>query len=91
MAFVGMESEDQPAVPLRGDPPAQFHDLAHRGVAVFQGKRKIAGQGGDGLILGQVRRGLAPVDQQLGARADGGNDGLHQHLAKRRGGQGFGF
>ena len=88
---MGMEGEDQPAFPAGRHAPAQFQDLAHRGVAIFQGKRKISGQGGDGLILGQVRRRQPPVNQQLGARADGGNDGLHQHLAKSRAGQGFAF
>ncbi len=87
--FVGVKREDQGPLPMGGDVPAQLRHPAHRGIAVFQGEGQGARQRRDAGVGRQVPGGLAPVNQEFGARADGGQDGTDQHLAGARRGQGL--
>ena len=79
---MGMKGKDQPALPIRVHSGSQGDHLAHHGITILQGEGEVAGQGGDGIVPGHILGGLAPVDEDFGAGADGRDDGFNQHLAE---------
>ena len=90
VGFVGMERENPAPDPGFCLFPYPVDDLPHQAVSVFEGVGQGARQVLDGVVRGQILRGLSPVDEHLGAGADGGKQGAYQHLTRLPCGQGFG-
>ena len=78
--LVRVEGEHPAAEPVSRHRLPLCDHPADRAVAVGQGIGKGAGQGLKACIDRHPRRPLAPVDQHLGPRADGGVARPHQDL-----------
>ena len=88
VAFVGIESEDETAVPVGVYITASFNDAADGGVAIFEGVLSGTGEGADGFVQRYIGGELAAVNEHFSTRADGGGESLHQHFMTGKGWQG---
>jgi hypothetical protein len=84
MAGVRVKGKHTTPLPCLCHARAHGDHLSHSGVPIRKGKPESAGKSGDGLVHGNITGRLATVDQQLGTRTDGRNQGLHQHLVGSR-------
>jgi hypothetical protein len=89
VAFVGIEGEDETAVPVWVYVAASFDNTADGSVAIFEGILGGSRERANGFIDSHVGRELAAIDQHFRAGTNGGGVGLDKDLVRGEGRQYF--
>jgi hypothetical protein len=82
MAFVGVVGKYVCTLPFWGDLRSHFCYSPDGGVPVFEWVAECAPKGRNGLIHGDIGRGLTPVYEEFCSRTDGRGEGLDQNLVR---------